>query len=365
MSPTRDPLVRRLRTYSVKPLLSRRKVRFWLGAIWLVDGFLQANPRFFTAAWWRDSLAQSVMGEPAWASRSILWAVSVIAAHAPLCNGVFVAFQLGIGLALVTGKCERVAIAVSVPYALGVWWVGEGFGGLPSGFAMMATGAPGAALLYPTIGLLAFPSPRRTDGQWTRREWSVGESAQSGVGGAERFESGSTLEMPVSLRLGLAVWVTLWAGQVLLAFTWVMSTSLVLRANLEESSLGNPAWVVALGQPLSLLANHHAVALAAVIGAVQIAVGVGAFWRLRTALAAGVVVAAVFWISFEYFGGIASGGATDPNSGPLLVLLALSMWRRRSISASTTGAAEACAGLGILRDEPQGGWKAPEASPTT
>ncbi len=365
MSPTRDPLLGPLRTHSVKPLLSRRKVRFWLGVIWLADGLLQANPSFFGARWWKDTLAQSVMGEPAWANRSIFWAVSLIAAHASFWNGVFVTVQLGIGLALVTGKCERLAIAVSVPYALGVWWVGEGFGGLPSGFAMMATGAPGAALLYPTIGLLAFPSPRRAVGRWSARRWRADESSQSGVAGVGGFESGSTRERPVSLRLGLAVWVTLWAGQVLLAFTWVMPTSLVLRANLEESSLGNPAWVVALGQPVAWLANHHAVALAVVIGAVQLAVGLGAFWRLRTALAAGVVVAAVFWISFEYFGGIASGGATDPNSGPLLVLLALSIWRRRSISPSPTGGVEARAALGTLRDEPQGGWKSPEASPTT
>lgn len=65
--------------------------------------------------------------------------------------------QLGIGLCLVLGRLERVAIVVSVPYALGVWWIGEGLGGIPSGFAMVASGAPGAVLLHAIIGFLALP----------------------------------------------------------------------------------------------------------------------------------------------------------------------------------------------------------------
>lgn len=39
-------------------------------------------------------------------------------------------------------------------------------------------------------------------------------------------------------------------------------------------------------------------------------------------LAGGVAAATVIWVAGEAFGGIASGQATDPSSGPLLVLLA-------------------------------------------
>ncbi len=38
------------------------------------------------------------------------------------------------------------------------------------------------------------------------------------------------------------------------------------------------------------------------------------------------MVAAFIWVFGEAFGQILTGGATDPNSGPLLALLALAYW---------------------------------------
>jgi hypothetical protein len=43
----------------------------------------------------------------------------------------------------------------------------------------------------------------------------------------------------------------------------------------------------------------------------------------------------VIWVVAEGFGGILAGGGTDPNSGPLLVLLALAYWPLRAAPAST------------------------------
>ena len=37
-------------------------------------------------------------------------------------------------------------------------------------------------------------------------------------------------------------------------------------------------------------------------------------------------MAAVFWVFGQAFGEIMTGGATDPNSAPLLALLALAYW---------------------------------------
>ena len=38
------------------------------------------------------------------------------------------------------------------------------------------------------------------------------------------------------------------------------------------------------------------------------------------------MVAAVIWVVGEALGAILTGGGTDPNSGPLLALLALAYW---------------------------------------
>jgi hypothetical protein len=39
-----------------------------------------------------------------------------------------------------------------------------------------------------------------------------------------------------------------------------------------------------------------------------------------------IAVFAVIWVAVQNFGGILAGGATDPNSGPLVIVLALMYW---------------------------------------
>ena len=42
-----------------------------------------------------------------------------------------------------------------------------------------------------------------------------------------------------------------------------------------------------------------------------------------------IILAAAIWVIGENFGGILTGQATDPNTGPLLVLVALAFWPLR------------------------------------
>jgi hypothetical protein len=51
----------------------------------------------------------------------------------------------------------------------------------------------------------------------------------------------------------------------------------------------------------------------------------------RATLILALVVAAVIWVVGEAFGMILAGGATDPNSGPLLALLAVAYWPMTAI----------------------------------
>jgi hypothetical protein len=46
----------------------------------------------------------------------------------------------------------------------------------------------------------------------------------------------------------------------------------------------------------------------------------------RAALVLAVVIAAFIWVVGENFGAILAGSGTDPNTGPLLVLLAAAYW---------------------------------------
>jgi hypothetical protein len=50
----------------------------------------------------------------------------------------------------------------------------------------------------------------------------------------------------------------------------------------------------------------------------------------RAGVAAAVILAALIWVFGEALGAIFTGTGTDPNSGPLLALLALAYWPTRA-----------------------------------
>ncbi len=62
------------------------------------------------------------------------------------------------------------------------------------------------------------------------------------------------------------------------------------------------------------------------LASAAIAIAVAANWHPKSFLALAIVLNLAYWVLAQGFGGIFEGGATDPNAGPLFVLLALAMW---------------------------------------
>jgi hypothetical protein len=65
-----------------------------------------------------------------------------------------------------------------------------------------------------------------------------------------------------------------------------------------------------------------------------VAVGVWARSTVRPALVIAIAIALFIWLA-EGLGGVFTGAGTDPNTGPLLILLAACYWPRRSLGAGT------------------------------
>ena len=84
------------------------------------------------------------------------------------------------------------------------------------------------------------------------------------------------------------------------------------------------------GTPIALLAC----ALSFTIG-----IGVLVDWHERTLLKVAIVLSLVYWVLGQGFGGIAQGGATDPNSGPLFVLLACVLYALLNEETASIGRA--------------------------
>src|SRR5262244_667257 len=51
-------------------------------------------------------------------------------------------------------------LAASIAWSLAVWWLGEGFGGIPAGTASPVNGAPGPVVLYAVLAVLLWPGDR-------------------------------------------------------------------------------------------------------------------------------------------------------------------------------------------------------------
>lgn len=276
--------------------MSRRRLRVILGALWLLDAALQAQPHFFTDDWWHDDLPESVMGQPAALSHSILWVTGLLAAHPVAADTIAIVIQAAIGLCLILGRFPRAAIAVSIPWALSVWWIGEGFGALATGFAQLAGGAPGPAPLYAVIGILAWP--KRSDGA-------------------------ASSERGVAALPALTTWLVVWAGSALLELPWRFAANRALQADIEQNNLGQPHWLAGVAHASYQLVGSHPLLTPAVLLVAQLGIGLGVIpRRIRPyALAAGTAAAILFWVTAQDLGGLASG-PTDPGTGPLLVLLA-------------------------------------------
>ena len=97
---------------------------------------------------------------------------------------------------------------------------------------------------------------------------------------------------------------------------------------------------------------HHGTTAAILLAVVCVVVAIGVYLPpqfTKVTLVLGIVTFVFIWVATENFGGILAGGATDPNSGPLVIILALIYWpltlaRRTATgrpSSSTAGSKEA------------------------
>jgi len=82
-------------------------------------------------------LAGTSDGNPSIIARPITWDAALVGRHLALLNTVFATIQLLIGLGIAFRPTLRPALAASVAWALGVWWFGEGLGGVLSPRSIM------------------------------------------------------------------------------------------------------------------------------------------------------------------------------------------------------------------------------------
>jgi hypothetical protein len=283
---------------------ARRALQLALAAIWILDGALQLQPFMFTDAFARSFLAISGGGNPTWVLASIHGAWAIVAANPILTNTAFASIQLGLGLAIAWRPMLKLGLALSIVWALVIWWFGEDFGGLLSGGASALTGAPGGALLYALLAVLL---------------WPTGRNAGASFAAARPFGS----------AVAKAIWLIVWLGLAALNLQPANLQPTSVRSSISGIGDGQPGWLAAIPGDFAHFSGHNGAALS-MFGAVILAlIGVGILLPTRWARAvvlAAVIASAFIWLVGEALGAPFGGEATDLNTGPLLVFFALAYW---------------------------------------
>ena len=327
---------------------SQRVLQVVLGLFWILDSALQFQPNMFGRGFVDTNLLGGASGQPFVLADFITHIGNFLSPDIAVWNTFFALIQLLIGIGLLYKGTVRTALAVSFAWVLGVWVVGEGLGMLLTGNASALTGAPGAAFLYGLIGMMAWPRPpRRFAVDWSDQPSGVATSAAAqGIGGT---------------ITPLAVWAGYWSLAAVLFLLPANRTRTSIQSAISGMSGGVPGWYAHFLTSLANFFSTTGTQTAWILAAVSVTIGLGPLVARRPGwfLAAGALLSFLMWIAGQgLVGNVFSGSDTDPNTGPLVMLLAAAMvptviasraaWRSPAGEVLRRSPAAAVLGIGAL-----------------
>jgi hypothetical protein len=307
------------RLISTRNRISARGIQIVIGWLWLLDGFLQLQPRMFTRNF-ASMVSQTAGGQPHLVQAPVVLFAHIFLLQPAVFNTLIAMVQLAIGLLILLPRTARLGLWCSVPWGLFVWFIGESIGGLASGHASLLTGAPGAAILYVFLALSTLGT-RKRPASWLLVVWAfiwlMGSVYQLLPGQNNMLDLTTTIQSnaasnPAWLASIQSNATNLTAG---LAHAAPMTTMTGMQMGSGPISMTPTQAVAGRGWIILLAAAQCAIALAVFFP--------GA-WRL-CAVVAGCMLSCLFWVVGQSLGELFTGLATDPGTGPLLILLGIAI----------------------------------------
>ncbi len=309
----RDTLIGRLN-------IDGRKLRIILGSLWILDSILQMQPKMFGSSFISMVIGPNAQGQPHFISSSITGMASFLSHYVVLWNSVFAITQLAIGLGIIFKKTTKSALILSFLWSFGVWWFGEGFGGILRGDTSALMGAPGAVVLYAFLGVLLWPCAKNTD-----------DNRKHGI------ESSSASQGPLSAVGGLWFWAALWTFFAILQLLPDNRSSNWLHDSIGGMALGEPNWYANILKSLANLFSGLGLQSSLILASLFLLVGIGPFISRKPSkfIIGGAFLSLVFWAVGEAFGMILTGMGTDLNTGPLIILLAVAYLPTKTLESKS------------------------------
>ncbi len=357
---------------------SGRGLQVALGLIWLLDGALQFQPFMFTKGFVNQILLPSAQGNPGWVADPTISLAHYIEPHIAAWNAFFATLQVLIGVGIAGGALARrpsiikIALLTSMVWALMVWWLSEGLGGILQGGSPLS-GAPGAVILYGLIAILLWPSSdlvytsprikktvnRSAEGR-TSSQTSKGMPDQALTAADEssqptneqtstvllseeetiqllpskldtiRYFMGDLVSSVTSNTAAKVIWATLWIFNGFLLLEPSNQMPQAVSSTIKSALPGQPGWLHGLLNSSANMLSGTGAWVDSLLAVVMIIIGAGVALNLypRVMLSVSIVLSLAIWIFGEGLGGILTGQGTDPNTGPLWIILAGCLWAR-------------------------------------
>ncbi len=315
--------------------LTKRGVQISLGLFWLLDGSLQLQHKMFSSNFVNQVVQPAIQGQPGFLRVLMNYGTHLFLLSPVIFNILFALTQLTLGVLILLRRTTKIGLMLSIPWALIVWIFGEGLGGILSGHTLLLMGAPGAAVLYAILAMATISTSHKQKKQvafWLALVWVFlwsagtvyqllpGQNSTSDISSIIGANSVAAPKWLASIDIHTANYINNFGGRNSSQSTPAQSGNPMSMTNaqmvhmtseINTSSGSNPSFLFIL-----LLAG------------LQFCIGIGVLFpgmRRRLAISAGICLSLIFWIVGESLGGYFTGFATDPNSGPLFVILGLAI----------------------------------------
>jgi hypothetical protein len=296
----------------------QRTFQLVLATVWLLDAALQLQPFMFTKGGngFSGMLNGLAAGNPGWVARTQTWNASIVYHQPILTDTLFAGIQFLIAFGMIYKRTLKPALTLSIVWSLAVWWFGEGSGGIFHGGATPFGGGPGGVLFYAVVAVLLWPSE----------------------GSNTPFVAARTL----GITAAKTVWVAVWGLLAVLSLVGSGRSPQALHDLIAGLNSGQPGWLARIDRSSESLFLHHGTTMAILLAIICVIVAAGVFTPPQIAqvtVVLAIVVFALIWVAVQNFGGILAGGATDPNSGVMVIVFALLYWPQADDRAAITNGA--------------------------
>jgi hypothetical protein len=291
--------------------------RLALATAWLLDAVLQIQPIMFARGpgGLSGMLRAAAAGNPGWIAHTITWNASIVDHHRVLTNSLFASVQFLLGFGIAWRRTTKGALVLSIAWSVAVWWFGEGLGGIFHGGATSLGGGPGGVLFYGLLAVLLWP--------------------------AKGSDKPFVAARAIGVAAAKATWAIVWTGLAVLSIVGSGRSPEALRELVAEIQGGEPGWLAHLDRSTESVLHHHGTAISVSLAIASLVVAMAVYLPPRGArilLGLAIAIWVITWAGIQDFGGILTGGATDPDSAPLLVLLVLMYWPLKTRSTAARGA---------------------------